>query len=50
MTLPSIGEVRAEAIIKWREENGSFQSPDDLEKVSGIGKKTFADLESRITV
>lgn len=50
MTLPSIGEVRAEAIIKYREENGGFQSPEDLQKVSGIGEKTYADLESRITV
>lgn len=50
MTLPSIGEVRAEAIIKYREENGGFQAPEDLQKVSGIGQKTYADLESRIMV
>ena len=35
--LPGIGEKRALDIIAWREENGFFQSVDQLTNVSGIG-------------
>ncbi|WP_375000303.1 helix-hairpin-helix domain-containing protein [Aeromicrobium sp. CTD01-1L150] len=50
MSLPGVGPVTAEAIIGWREENGSFSSVDDLLEVSGIGEKTLADLRERVTV
>lgn len=38
--LPGIGEVRASAIVRWRSDNGSFGSPEDLTRVKGIGEKT----------
>ncbi|TQL85833.1 competence protein ComEA [Microbacterium saperdae] len=38
-TLPRIGPALAERIISWREENGRFQSVDDLLAVPGIGEK-----------
>ena len=38
-TLPRIGPALAERIIAWREENGRFQSVDDLLAVPGIGEK-----------
>lgn len=38
-TLPRIGPALAERIIAWREENGRFQSIDDLLAVPGIGEK-----------
>lgn len=49
-TLPSIGEVRAQAIITYREEHGGFRTTDELMEVSGIGEKIFADISPHITV
>ena len=37
--LKGVGPKRAEAIVAYRDEHGSFQSVDELSKVSGIGKK-----------
>ena len=49
-TLPSIGEMRAQAIIAYREEHGGFRTTDELMEVSGIGEKIFADISPHITV
>lgn len=50
MTLPGIGEVRAEAIISYRNENGSFKTKEDLKKVSGIKDGSFEKIKDLITV
>ena len=42
--LPGIGEKRARAIVDYREENGPFQSVEDLTRVSGIGEGILAGL------
>lgn len=47
-SLNGIGEKKAAAIIQYREENGSFQSIEDLKEVSGIGDKTFDALKDFI--
>ena len=44
MKLPYIGEVKAERIIQLRNELGTFISIKDLEKVKGIGQKTFTKI------
>lgn len=49
-TLPGIGPKKAAAIINHRQEYGSFERKEDLMEVSGIGAKTYAQLESLITV
>ncbi len=50
MTLPHIGEVKAERIVQARNELGRFISIKDLEKVNGIGPKTLAKIEPFITI
>jgi len=49
-TLPGIGPKLADRIILYRNENGLFQTPEDIQKVSGIGEKKFNDLKDKITV
>lgn len=49
-TLPGIGPAKAEAIIKYREEHGSFHQVDDLTKVNGIGQKTIDSIRDSIEV
>jgi competence protein ComEA len=48
--LPGIGEVTAQAIVDYRNENGSFRTIEDLLKVSGIGEGTFEKIKDFITV
>ena len=48
MTLNGIGEKKAESIIQYREENGSFSTIEDIKNISGIGEKTFENLKEEI--
>lgn len=50
MTLPNIGPKKAEAIINYRQEFGSFRIIEDIMNVSGIGQKTFDNLKDYIIV
>jgi competence protein ComEA len=50
MTLAGIGESKAKAIIKYREENGKFKSIDDLKEISGIGDAIFDKIKEDITL
>ena len=50
MTLSGIGRAKAQQIIQYREENGLFDTPEDLMNVSGIGEKSFETLKDRIKV
>ena len=49
-TVSGIGESRAQAIIAYREKNGSFQSIDDIKKVDGIKDGLFSKIKDKITV
>ena len=50
VSLPGIGETRAEAIISYRESNGDFQKIEDIMKVSGIKEGAFEKIKDQITV
>ena len=47
-TLPGIGESRAEAIIRHREEHGPFKRVDDIVAVQGIGAATLEGLRDLV--
>lgn len=47
-TIPGIGEKRAEDIIAYREENGGFDTIEDIMKIRGIGVKTFENIKNYI--
>lgn len=49
-TLPRIGPALAGRIIAWRDENGRFQSVDDLLAVPGIGEKMLAGIRDGVRV
>ncbi len=49
-SLPGIGDVKAKAIIKYREESGFFKSIEDIKKVTGIGEATFNSIKDLITI
>lgn len=48
--LPGIGPSKAQAIITYRSEKGSFRHVDDLLKVKGIGEKILEKLKPHIYV
>ena len=48
-SLPGIGDTKAAAILADRTENGFYEAPEDLKRVSGIGDATFEKLRDRIT-
>lgn len=48
MTLSGIGEVKAQAIIDYRNKNGKFSKIEDLMNVSGIGESTYNQIKDNI--
>ena len=49
-TLPGVGPSVAAKIIASREAEGPFTSKEDLQRVSGIGPKKYAELEAYICI
>ena len=49
MTLPNIGEKRAQAIIEYRDKN-KFNKIEDIKNVSGIGDKYFEAMKDMIVI
>lgn len=50
MTVPGIGEAKAEAILNFRSEQGAFSKIEDIMKISGIKEKMFQKIKNYITV
>ena len=49
-TLPKIGNVKANAILLYRETNGNFKSIDEIKNVKGIGDTLFESIKEYITI
>lgn len=50
MTLAGIGEAKADSIIRYREEQGKFQSIEDIKQIEGIKDGVFQKIKDLITV
>ena len=50
MTLPGIGAAKAESILSYREENGSFASIEDIKNITGIKEGVYSKIKDYITV
>ena len=49
-TLPGIGVAKAQKIIAYRQQNGSFSKIEDIMKISGIKEGLFNKISENITV
>ncbi len=49
-TLTGIGDVKAEAIIKYRNEVGKFKTKEEILNVDGIGESLFEKIKDDITI
>ena len=50
MTLPGIGESKADAIIAYRQENGGYRNIEELMQISGITEGVYSKISEYITV
>lgn len=50
MTLDGIGEARADAILKYREDGGGFRSAEELKEVEGIKDGIYNKIKDKIKV
>ena len=50
ITLPGIGEAKADMIIQYRNKNGSFSKIEDIMNITGIKEGLFNKISEYITV
>ena len=50
MTLPGIGQTKANNIVNYRETNGKFNSIEEIQNVKGIGNSIYEKIKNNITI
>ena len=50
MTLPGIGESKADRILAYRQEHGGFKSLEELMNISGIKEGVYNKMKDYITL
>lgn len=50
MSLSGVGESRAEAIVRYREETGGFRSIEEIMNIEGIKEGIFQKIKDKICV
>ncbi len=50
MTLPGIGESKAEAILSYRQEQGGFENVEEIMRISGIKEGVYLKIKDKITI
>ncbi len=50
ISLPDIGEKRAQKIISYREKTGNFDDIEDIKKVKGIGEGIYTKIRDIIEI
>lgn len=50
MSLPGIGQGKAQSILDYRQEHGSFQSIEEIMEVDGIKEGTYTKFKDKITI
>lgn len=49
MTLPGIGESKADAILEYRKTNGGFGTKEEIMNITGIKEGVYSKIEDKIT-
>lgn len=49
LTLPGIGESKADSIITYREEHGAFEHIEDIKQITGIKEGVYNKIKDMIT-
>ena len=50
MSLPGIGQSKADAILAYRNEHGAFKAPEELMNISGIKEGVYQKIKDSIKV
>ena len=50
MSIPGVGEAKADSIIQYRQQHGSFTTVEQIKEISGIKDGLFEKMKDSITV
>lgn len=50
MTLPGIGQAKADSIVRYREKNGAFFSIEEIKQVEGVKEGVYNRIKDNIKV